>query len=66
MFKHLKDKKVSYAKHFLFAFSIAWKLSMSSLFFTLHAVLPLIPIPYNYNLESMALYLFEKNNELEN
>jgi len=28
--------------------------------------LPFIPVPYESNLESMALYLFERNNELEN
>tara|TARA_A100001391_G_C5065478_1_gene277051 strand:- start:1050 stop:1250 length:201 start_codon:yes stop_codon:yes gene_type:complete len=66
MFKHLKEKKISYLKHFMFAASVSWRLSVSSLFFILHAILPIIAIPYNYNLESMALYLFEKNNDLEN
>lgn len=66
MINHLKTKKLSYAQHFLFAFKVAFKLSLSSLFFTVHALLPFIPIPYSLNLESMALYLFEKNNDLEN
>jgi len=66
MFKHLEKKKVGYLQHFLFALGVAYKLSLSSLFFTIHAILPFIPIPYNLNLESMALYLFERNNDLEN
>ena len=66
MFKHLKEKKISYLEHFMFAAGVSWRLSVSSLFFILHAILPIIAIPYNYNLESMALYLFEKNNDLEN
>ena len=44
---------------------VSVKLSLSSTFFFLHAIVPFIKIPYDMNLESMALYLFEKNNELE-
>tara|TARA_B100000287_G_scaffold224847_1_gene212197 strand:- start:397 stop:597 length:201 start_codon:yes stop_codon:yes gene_type:complete len=66
MFKHLKEKKVSYLSHLVFALGIAWRLSISSLYFTIHAIFPPFPIPYSLNLESMALYLFEKNNDLEN
>jgi len=44
---------------------VSLKLSISSTFFFLHAIVPLIKIPYDMNLESMALYLFERNNELE-
>ena len=66
MFKHLKEKNAPYAQHFLFAIRVAFKLSVASLFFTIHAIVPSIPIPYSLNLESMALYLFERNNDLEN
>ena len=66
MISHLKTKKLSYTQHFLLAFGVALKLSLSSLFFTVHALLPFVPIPYSLNLESMALYLFERNNDLEN
>jgi len=66
MFKHLKEKNKTYLQHFVFAFRVALRLSLSSLFFTIHAILPFIPVPYESNLESMALYLFERNNELEN
>jgi hypothetical protein len=65
MFKHLKKKKLSYLKHFIFAMRVSWKLSLASTAFFIHALLPFIKIPYDLNLESMALYLFEKNNELE-
>jgi len=65
MFKHLRDKKVSYFHHLVFAMKISIKLTLSSTAFFIHALLPLIKIPYSLNLESMALYLFERNNELE-
>jgi hypothetical protein len=66
MFKHLKEKRVSYLQHLLFAGRVALRLSLSSFFFTIHAVFPFVKIPYDLNLESMALYLFERNNDLEN
>ena len=65
MFKHLKERKLSYLQHFIFAMKVSLKLSLSSTAFFVHAVVPLIKIPYDLNLESVALYLFEKNNELE-
>ncbi len=65
MFKHLKEKKVSYFHHFIFAMRVSIKLTLSSTAFFVHALFPFVKIPYDLNLESMALYLFEKNNELE-
>jgi hypothetical protein len=65
MLKHLREKKTSYLQHLVFAMRVSIKLSISSTFFFLHAIAPFIKIPYDLNLESMALYLFEKNNELE-
>ena len=65
MFKHLKERKVSYFHHFIFAMNVSIKLSFSSTAFFVHALFPFIKIPYDMNLESMALYLFERNNELE-
>ena len=65
MFKHLKEKKTNYINHFLFAMRVSIKLSLSSTAFLVHALFPFIKISYDLNLESMALYLFEKNNELE-
>ena len=65
MFKHLKKKNINYLQHFMFAMRVSVKLSVASTIFFLHAVLPFVKIPYGLNLESMALYLFERNNELE-
>tara|TARA_Y100001937_G_scaffold128199_1_gene202963 strand:+ start:3832 stop:4032 length:201 start_codon:yes stop_codon:yes gene_type:complete len=65
MFKHLKENEISYLGHFLFAMGISWRLSISSLIFMIHALLPVISIPDRYNLDAMALFLFEKNNELD-
>ncbi len=65
MFKHLKENNTSYLQHFMFAMGVSWRLSVSSLFFMIHALAPMINIPDRYDLDAMALYLFEKNNELE-
>ena len=65
MFKHLRERKTNYLQHFVFAMKVSVKLSISSTFFFLHAIVPFVKIPYDLNLESMALYLFERNNELE-
>lgn len=64
MFKHLKEKNVSYLNHARFALGIGLRLACSSIMFVLHAILPIIPIPYMFNLESTGLYLFEKDNSL--
>ena len=63
--KHAAEKNKSYLGHAWFALKIGLRLSLSSTCFFVHAVFPFIGIPYNLNLESTALYLFEKNNELE-
>ena len=65
MFKHLKERKVTYLQHFIFALRVSLKLTFASTAFFIHALFPFIKIPYNLNLESMSLYLFERNNELE-
>jgi hypothetical protein len=65
MFKHLKEKKTTYLQHFIFAMRVSLRLTLASTAFFIHAFVPFIKIPYNMNLESMALYLFERNNELE-
>ena len=65
MFEHLKEKKTTYLQHLVLAVKISLKLSLSSTAFFIHAFIPFVKIPYDLNLESMALYLFERNNELE-
>ena len=65
MFNHLKNRNTNYLQHFVFAMRVSLKLSLSSTAFFVHAFFPFIKIPYSLNLDSMALYLFERNNELE-
>ncbi len=64
MFKHLKERKISYISHGLFALTIAMRLAASSVAFVVHAILPFVPIPEQLNLEATGLYLFEKDNSL--
>ena len=63
--EHPTEKNKSYLEHAWFALKISVHLLLSSLCFLVHAVFPFVEVPYNLNLESTALYLFEKNNELE-
>lgn len=63
--EHPAEKNKSYLDHAIFALKIGFHLSLSSTCFVVHAVFPFIKMPHNLNLESMAMYLFEKNNELE-
>ena len=65
MFKHLKEKNTTYLQHLVFAMKVSLKLTFSSTAFLVHAFFPFVKVPYDLNLESMALYLFERNNELE-
>tara|TARA_Y100001938_G_C8047158_1_gene409577 strand:+ start:209 stop:421 length:213 start_codon:yes stop_codon:yes gene_type:complete len=62
--KHPAEKNKTYFQHAWFALKISTQLSVCSLVFAVHAVFPFIPIPYSLNLESTALYLFEKNNDI--
>ena len=63
--EHPASSGRTYLEHAYFAAKISVRLAKCSAFFMLHALLPFIDIPYNLNLESTALYLFERNNELE-
>ena len=62
---HPATKNKGYFDHAWLALKVSMRLSLSSTYFLIHALLPFIKIPYNLNLESTALYLFERNNELE-
>lgn len=64
MFKHLKERQVSYLNHARFALTISARLAISSIAFLVHAILPFVPIPAWLNLEATGLYLFEKDNSL--
>ena len=63
--KHPESTNQTYFQHTLFAISIGIRLLRSSCIFLIHGIFPFIKIPESLNLESTALYLFEKNNELD-
>jgi hypothetical protein len=54
-----------YFKHMCYMMKISIRLSLSSMAFFFHAIFPSFRIPYDLDMDSIALYLFEKNNELE-
>ena len=63
--KHPKSTNQTYFQHAFIAISIGIRLLRSSSMFFIHSIFPFIKIPELLNLESTALYLFEKNNELD-
>jgi len=64
--KHPSESGKTWLQHAVFAICISIKLSVSSTFFFLHAVLPFIPMPDSYNLQAMSDYLLKKNEEIDN
>ncbi len=64
MFKHTREKNMSYLQHLLFACGIGFRLVFTGLAFIAHGLLPVRPIPEKLNLEETGLYLFEKDNSL--
>lgn len=60
--EHPNENGKTWGQHAKFAVGIACKMMNSSCFFLLHGLMPFIPIPTFYNLESMSAYLLEKNN----
>jgi len=63
--RHPKTTNQTYIRHALFAVRIGVRLFRSSCMFLIHGIFPFVKIPESLNLESTALYLFEKNNELD-
>ncbi len=61
---HPKSKGQSYFGHFLLAMSVAIRLLISSLLFSAHAVLPLIPIATRFNLDATIFFLTAKNQSI--
>ena len=55
----------SYEEYREFAGEIALKLLVGAGFFGLHAVLPVLPVPKGYNLESVTSWLVNKNVQAE-
>lgn len=62
--KHPSENGKTWCQHARFAFSIAIKMAKSSFYFMLHGLMPFIPMPDYYNLESMSAYLLDKNDKV--
>ena len=61
-FNHLKKRNVTYVEHFKFAFSTGIRMLISSVFFLIHGIIPIVQIPLPFNLGKMSEYLSNKNN----
>jgi hypothetical protein len=60
--KHAKENgHVGYFSHFKFSLAIAFRTSVASFVFVIHALLPFIPLPKFLNLEMTIQYLIKKN-----
>ena len=57
--KHPAAKNQTYYKHFKFAFLTGLRLGIASAFFILHAILPFVPIPRQYNCHDLIHSLLE-------
>mgnify|MGYP003121164019 CR=1 FL=1 len=62
--KHPNENGKTWSEHACFALSVSFKLACSSFYFMLHGIMPFIPMPEYYNLESMSSYLLNKNDEV--
>ena len=59
--KHPYKQGVSYVGHWFFAMGIALRLLCSVAAFTVHALLPFIPIEPRLDLEATSIFLLERN-----
>ena len=62
---HPHRQGVSYLEHWCFAMGIAWRLLGSVAAFALHALLPILSIAPQHDLEATAAYLAERNRWIE-
>lgn len=62
---HTQQQGVTYVEHWYFAIGIAYRLLISVLAFTAHAILPFIPIKPQHDLEATVAYLEERNHWIE-
>ena len=51
--RHLKENNETYLSHLKFAWTAAFHMIISSCFFLIHGLLPLFPIPKEFNLGRM-------------
>jgi len=61
--KHLDASGKTWREHATFAALIGIKMAISSCYFLLHGLMPFIPMPNCYNLESMSAYLLKRDDE---
>tara|TARA_Y100000114_G_scaffold78037_1_gene71804 strand:- start:366 stop:578 length:213 start_codon:yes stop_codon:yes gene_type:complete len=54
MFKHLKENNQSYLKHVKFAWVVAFYMLFSSCFLLVHGLMPFIPMPQLFSVESIS------------
>tara|TARA_R100001086_G_scaffold226082_1_gene144623 strand:- start:73 stop:282 length:210 start_codon:yes stop_codon:yes gene_type:complete len=52
--KHLEENNETYLSHLKFAWTAAFHMIISSCFFLVHGLVPLIPIPKLFNLGRMS------------
>ena len=62
---HPQQQGITYVDHWHFAIGIAYRLLTSVVAFTLHAILPSIPITSRLDLEATTDYLLERNRCIE-
>jgi hypothetical protein len=63
--QHTQQQGVTYLEHGIFAMSIAVRLFISVIAFSLHAIFPFIDIRKELDLEAIARFIEEKNNWIE-
>ena len=63
--QHPHDQGISYFEHWGFAMGIAWRLLCSVLAFAIHALMPLITIEKQFDLEATSAFLLERNDFIE-
>ena len=54
MFKHLKENNETYFSHMFFAFKVGLNLLISSMFFVIHGIIPVVSAPQKFNLDSIC------------
>lgn len=54
MLEHLKESNQTYLNHFKFAWIVAFNMLFSFCFLLVHGVLPFIPMPNLFSLETMT------------
>ena len=63
--EHPHEQGVTYFEHWAFAIGIAWRLFRSVLAFSIHALLPIITIDRQLDLEATSAFLLERNDFIE-